>query len=91
MMKASQDRLGSDDADALNCSMERGILVERAMNSRPIIIGNILPKDPAQMRLPKYDHVVETFPSERADESFRVPILPRRARCNGLIADTHGP
>ena len=28
MMKASQDRLGSDDADALNCSMERGIFVE---------------------------------------------------------------
>jgi hypothetical protein len=27
------------------------------------------------MRLPKYDHVVETFPSERADESLRVPIL----------------
>jgi hypothetical protein len=41
------------------------------------------------MRLPKYDHVVETFPSERADESLRVPILPRRARRNGLVADTH--
>ena len=67
MMKASQDRLGSDDADALNCSMERGILVERAMNSRPIIVGKILPMDPTQMRLPKHDHVVETFPSDRAD------------------------
>ena len=59
MMKASQDRLGSDDADALNCSMERGIFVERAMNSRPIIIVNILAKDPTQMRLPKYDVIGE--------------------------------
>jgi hypothetical protein len=75
MMKASQDRLGSDDADTLNCSMERGIFVELAMNSRPIIIVNILPKDPTQMRLPKYDHVVETFPSDRADQPLGVPIL----------------
>jgi hypothetical protein len=67
MMKAAQDRLGSDDAVALNRSMERGVFVKRAMNSRPIIVGNILPKNPAQVRLPKYDHVVETFPAERAD------------------------
>jgi hypothetical protein len=33
MMKAAQDWLGSDDADALNRSMERGIFVKRAMNS----------------------------------------------------------
>jgi hypothetical protein len=54
------------------------------MNSRFIIIGGILAKDPAQVRLPKYDHVVETFPSDRADQSLRVPILPRRARAMGL-------
>jgi hypothetical protein len=42
------------------------------------------------MRLPKYDHVVETFPSDRADRSLHVPILPRRAWRNGLIADAHG-
>jgi hypothetical protein len=55
--------------------MERGIFVERAMNSRFIIIGGICAKDPAQVRLPKYDHVVETFPSDRADQSLHVPIL----------------
>ena len=35
--------------------MERGILLQRAMNPRFIIIGSILPKGPAQVRLPKYD------------------------------------
>ena len=60
------------------------------MNLQLIIIGRILPKDPAQVRLPKYDHVVETFRSDRADQSLRT-ILPRRARGNGLVADTHGP
>src|SRR5262249_19944606 len=35
--------------------MERCILVQRAVNSRPIIIGGILAQNPAQVRLPKYD------------------------------------
>ena len=44
----------------------------RAMNSRFIIISGILVQiisgilvqDPAQVRLPEYNHVVETFPSD---------------------------
>jgi hypothetical protein len=71
--------------------MEWSILVQRAMNAGPIAIGGILAENPAQVRLPKYDHVVETFPSDRADQSLHVPILPRRARGNGLVADAHGP
>ena len=57
------------------------------MNSRFIIIGGILAKDTAQVRLPEHNHVVETFPSDRADQSLRVRILPRRAYGNGLVAD----
>src|SRR5439155_5438449 len=85
----TEDWAGCNSADALNCPMERRIFVERAMNSRHIIISGILPKDPTQVRLPKHDHVVETFPSDRADQSLRVRILPRRARGNGLVADAH--
>jgi hypothetical protein len=40
VMKASKDRLGCDDAEALNRPMEGGILVERAMNAR-FIIGHL--------------------------------------------------
>jgi hypothetical protein len=42
VMKASKERLGCDDAEALNRPMERGILVQRAMNARFIIISGIL-------------------------------------------------
>ena len=35
--------------------MEWGILVQRAMNARFIIIRGIPTQDPAQVRLPKYD------------------------------------
>ena len=45
--------------------------------------------DPTQVRLPKHNHVVETFPSDRADEPFRVRILPRRTRGNGFVPDAH--
>src|SRR6266516_5901019 len=61
MMKATKDRLGCDGPDALNRPMERGVLVQRAMNARFIIISDKLVQDPAQVRLPEHDHVVETF------------------------------
>jgi hypothetical protein len=52
------------------------------MNSRLIIIGGILAKDPAQVPLPKDDHVVETFPSDRADQSRDDGSVRRVRRCD---------
>ena len=57
-MKAAEDRLGCDDAKALNRPVEWGILVQRAMNTRFITLRNILAQDPAQLRLPKYASVI---------------------------------
>ena len=37
------------------------------------------------MRFPEHDHVVETFPSDCADQSLDVRILPRRARRNEAV------
>jgi hypothetical protein len=48
--------------------MEWDILVQRAMNARFIVIRGIPTQDPAQVRLSKYDQVVETFPADRADQ-----------------------
>jgi len=41
--------------------MEWGILIQRAMNARFIIIRGIPTQDPALVRFTKHDHVVETF------------------------------
>src|SRR5262245_40417078 len=79
VMKAAKDRLGCYDAEALNRPMEGGILVQRAMNARFVIIRCIPTQDPAQVRLPKYDQVVETFPSDRTDQSLDIWVLPRRS------------
>src|SRR5262249_238289 len=60
------------------------------MNARFIIIRGIPTQDPAQMRLPKYDHVVETFPSDRADQSLDIWVLPRGSGCSRLVPNAHG-
>ena len=84
VMKAAKDRSRCGDAHVLNRPMKRGILVQRAVNSRLIIISGIVAKDPAQVRLSKYDHVVETFPSDRADQSLHVPICHGEPGAMGL-------
>src|SRR5262245_54352479 len=88
-MKAAEDRLGCDDAKALNRPVEWGILVQRAMNARFIIIRGIPTQDPAQVRLPEYDQVVETFPSDRADQPLDVRVLPRRSGSSRLVPNAH--
>src|SRR6266516_8147069 len=90
VMKAAKDRLRCDDAEALNRPMEWGILVQRAMDARFIIISGILAQDPAQVRLPEHNHVVETFPSDRADQSLHVRVLPRRSGRDRLVSNAHG-
>lgn len=36
------------------------------------------------------DHLIQALPADGSDESFDVRILPRRARCNGLLFDPEG-
>src|ERR1700716_1995267 len=69
--------------------MERGVLVERSMGPRRIIIGGISAWDPAQVPSPKHDHVVETFAADRADESLDVSILPGRSGCDRMVPNAH--
>src|SRR5262249_4679876 len=59
------------------------------MNPRCIIICGIPTQNPAQVRLPKYDHVVETFPSDRADQPLDVRVLPRRSGSGRLVPNAH--
>src|SRR5450759_3057679 len=69
--------------------MERGVLVQRSMGPRHIIIGGISASDPAQVRFAKHDHVVETFAADRADESLNASILPGRSGCDRMVPNAH--
>jgi hypothetical protein len=89
-MKAAKDRSRCDGAEVLDRPMERGIFFQRAMYPRFTIIGGILAQNPAQVLFPEYDRVVETFPSDRADQSLDVWILPRRSGCGRPVPNAHG-
>ena len=52
--------------------MERGVLVQRSMSPRHIIIGGISAYDLAQVRFAKHDHVVETFAADEAETGAAV-------------------
>ena len=70
--------------------MERGVLVQRSMSPRLIIVGSIRAYDSAQVRFPEYDHVVQALPADRANEPLNVSVLPGRSERNRPISDAHG-
>jgi hypothetical protein len=41
------------------------------------------------VRFAQYDEMVETFLSDRPDQSFRKTVLPRRAASDGFVTDAH--
>ena len=90
MMKAAQDRRRCDNAEALNRTMERGIFVQRAMDSRFIVIARIGLQRAAQLSLAQRDDVVDALSTDRSDQPFGKAVLPRRAWGNRLVADAHG-
>ena len=61
------------------------------VRARLIVIRRVGTKNPPQVRLTAADHLVQTFATQGADQTFRIAILPRRLRRNRSVADTHGP
>jgi hypothetical protein len=70
--------------------MDRRILVEGPMSPQLVIVGSILPQNPAQMDLAQDDDMVYTLAPDRSDEPFGKAVLPRRGWCNRLVSDAHG-
>ena len=76
VVKAAEDRLRCDGADALNRAMKRGVLVQRSMSPQLIIIGGICAEDSAQVCFTEHDHVVQALPADRANEPLNLSVLP---------------
>src|SRR6266545_5287514 len=60
------------------------------MSPRLIIVGSIRAQDPAQVRFTEHDDVVQALPSDRADESFNISILPGRSGRDRPVPNAHG-
>jgi hypothetical protein len=55
----------------------RGVLLQGQVGSGPVVVVQVPGKDAFQMALSQDNHVVEALTSYRADDSFRIGILPR--------------
>src|SRR3984893_10294709 len=71
--------------------MERGVLVQRSMGPRHIIIGRVRSQQMTKMPLAEHDNVVKTFPPDRTDRPFAISVLPRRSRRGWPIPNAHRP
>jgi hypothetical protein len=89
-MKSAEDRSHGDLAELLNGTKKRRVLGKGEMRSDVVIVGGISRENPAQMGVAEDDDVIEAFPSDRANQPLRMPILPKRARGRRVISDAHG-
>jgi hypothetical protein len=76
MVKSAQDRSYSDPTKSLNGTTGRGILAKCQMCPDIVVVGGIGSEDPTQVDFAEDDDVIEAFPTDRADEPLRVPVLP---------------
>ena len=89
-MKSAEDWPSNELAEALDRPMARRILAQGQMRSQFVVIDGVGCKDLAQVGLAEDDDVIEAFSADRADQSFRMPVLPGRPRGDQVIAYTHG-
>jgi hypothetical protein len=76
--------------DGLNSPWDWRILVQGKVCSRAVVIGHIRNEEVTQMPLAEDDDMVETFPPDRADQPFRMSVLPWRAWRGWPIPNAHG-
>src|SRR5262245_4769469 len=90
MMQPVDQGIRHNASDPLNWARDRRILSQGAMSSRRVVIARIRFYESAQVLLTQCDDMVNTLASDRPNQPFHEAILPRRARLNRLVADTHG-
>src|SRR6476659_5498649 len=59
------------------------------MRPNAVVVLLVGAQNKTQMPLANYDHVIQAFPFERADQSFGIAVLPRRSRRCRSVANAH--
>jgi hypothetical protein len=57
--------------------MEWGILVERKVRAHPIVVGEVIRQQMAEVPFPQHHDMVEALASDRAYQPFNMTVLPR--------------
>ena len=77
MVQSAQDRAADDIPSPLNAARDRGILVQRQMSARGVIVIFVRQQNVAQMALAEDYDMINAFPPDRTDQPFCVAVLPR--------------
>ena len=75
MMKSAEDRPSNELAKPLDRATARRILVQRQVRSAFVVIAGVGRSDPAQMALAEDNRMIKALPADRADQSFRIPVI----------------
>jgi len=75
-MKSAEDRSSSDLTELLDRTNQRRILGQSKMQPKMVVVSTIGPEDSAQVVFAQDHDVIEAFPADRANQPFRMPILP---------------
>src|SRR6478672_12574372 len=59
------------------------------MRPNAVVVLLVGAQNKTQMPLANYDHVIQAFASDRADQSFGIAVLPRRSRRCRSVANAH--
>jgi hypothetical protein len=76
MVQSAQDRTTDNASRSFGGARYRRVLVQRQVSARAVIIIHVREQNVAQMAFAKYHDMIHAFPADRADESFRVGVLP---------------
>ena len=77
VMQSAEDRPRGELTELLDRPMGWRILAQGQMRSERVVIARVGGKDPAQVGFAEDDRVIKAFPADLADQSLRVPVLPR--------------
>jgi hypothetical protein len=72
-----RDRDHSSCARAFDLTRDRRISFQGKVGPRLMIITEVRPQDPLQVALVEHNHMIETFSSNRSDQSLHEGPLPR--------------
>ena len=76
--------------DSLDGTRNRRVLVQRQVRTSLVVIFLVRIEQMVEVSFTKHNDVIDTLPSDRTNQPFRISVLPwRSGRCRS-ISDAHG-
>jgi hypothetical protein len=77
MMETAEDRATDNIPDPLGTARDRGILVQRQVRARAVVVAHVREQHVAQMTFAEDHDMINAFPADRSDQPFCISVLPR--------------